>query len=782
MAIIYSYPGASNLLATDTLIGTTTAIVNGTAKNLTRSFSIDDIFNYVVSNVTIAGTIPSLQQVTSVAANTNLAITTTGFIKTGGTSSQFLMANGSVKFIVKSNESLLSVNRTGDVLSGILDQYTGQEMTLSKVLGTPTVDNVIYFQVGGEYFKRNVTGINPAWFGAKGDGVTNDTAAVQSFFDYIQSENVGIAYCNGRFLISSGIIMGRTAEMLTKHIIGSPIFTTSTVIETMLTVRSCPGLVWDGKISVTGIGATSYASRTCRVGVTLAGQGVAPSSRMRFGGFVINSFQQVGLNVQNLSTLTDLGNIKVTDCGSGASGFSLLSNWSNKVNTGLSGSSAQRSKIDVTVLPPDNFTGGRNPNCFVVINDETYYVYDIDRAASTLTVFPFIDNTIASGSLRYLFGGGVFTFGGDAGILGATQIDAMRCSFGLLTTALYGPIVSRMVTQFCGVGLGFGSAPEAASVTFQVNGLYCEGNDYDILRATRATVGGIINSSYALNLKKIRYTGDARVTDTNQYLNAFNNMRSITVYQDGIGNRCLQNRRNGSVSGSFIILDLTTSPLHNQFKKNSQEIRLAKLAFQNNDAFGYCADTITFVGSGNNYAPTGTFTFVAPGPVTTNGSGIIGSVNLEVGDDGGISLGQTVTGTGIAVGATVAGFSGNGVILSAPLTATIVNSAITFTDTTPATVNGSSTVNFSGFNGPAVFNVHYDFALNTFIVGTTSVGSFPSTTASLIANKANVINTQNKYLGRGVFDTTNNRLMIASGSTDVSPWYVADGSASVTPA
>jgi hypothetical protein len=58
-----------------------------------------------------------------------------------------------------------------------------------------------------------------------------------------------------------------------------------------------------------------------------------------------------------------------------------------------------------------------------------------------------------------------------------------------------------------------------------------------------------------------------------------------------------------------------------------------------------------------------------------------------------------------------------------------------------------------------------------------------SNTASAtdIAAVANAINTRGKYAGRSVYDTTNNRLMIASGSTAVSAWYVADGSASVTP-
>ena len=56
-----------------------------------------------------------------------------------------------------------------------------------------------------------------------------------------------------------------------------------------------------------------------------------------------------------------------------------------------------------------------------------------------------------------------------------------------------------------------------------------------------------------------------------------------------------------------------------------------------------------------------------------------------------------------------------------------------------------------------------------------------SAAASDIAAVGNAINTTNKKIGKIVYDTTNNRIMIASGTAAASPWYIADGSASVTP-
>jgi len=57
-----------------------------------------------------------------------------------------------------------------------------------------------------------------------------------------------------------------------------------------------------------------------------------------------------------------------------------------------------------------------------------------------------------------------------------------------------------------------------------------------------------------------------------------------------------------------------------------------------------------------------------------------------------------------------------------------------------------------------------------------------SIAAASIAAIGNAINTANKVTGKVVFDTTNNRLMVSSGSAAASPWYIADGSGSVVPA
>lgn len=96
---------------------------------------------------------------------------------------------------IKSSEPLSLAQRKVDVLYGIIDQYTGEEITLSKATGTPTVDGIIYFQLGAEYFKRDFNdGVKATWFGLKADGLTassaSNTTALQNAINFCANFNV----------------------------------------------------------------------------------------------------------------------------------------------------------------------------------------------------------------------------------------------------------------------------------------------------------------------------------------------------------------------------------------------------------------------------------------------------------------------------------------------------------------------------------------------------------------------------------------------------------------
>lgn len=85
----------------------------------------------------------------------------------------------------------------------------------------------------------------------------------------------------------------------------------------------------------------------------------------------------------------------------------------------------------------------------------------------------------------------------------------------------------------------------------------------------------------------------------------------------------------------------------------------------------------------------------------------------------------------------------------------------------------------------------YNVTLSGATLGGTLTGNVDATTgyiqlrtntAAEIGAIGNAVNTTGKAAGTIVFDTTNNRLMIATGANANSTWVRADGSNAVTPA
>lgn len=86
-----------------------------------------------------------------------------------------------------------TVYRTNNVLSNLLDDFTGEEIQFKKVSSTSgiTPDGIIYRELttqefGTEVFKRIFAGgISVLWFGAVGDNNTDDTNAIQLAADTV---------------------------------------------------------------------------------------------------------------------------------------------------------------------------------------------------------------------------------------------------------------------------------------------------------------------------------------------------------------------------------------------------------------------------------------------------------------------------------------------------------------------------------------------------------------------------------------------------------------------
>lgn len=97
------------------------------------------------------------------------------------------------------------------------DPFSGEKVSFTKVSGIRDIDcdDVIYRKIGNEYFKRDFDGdINVQWFGAKGDGITDDTDAFNKAFASLEKKTIYVPSTKNGYLIKSTITIPNNKNLL----------------------------------------------------------------------------------------------------------------------------------------------------------------------------------------------------------------------------------------------------------------------------------------------------------------------------------------------------------------------------------------------------------------------------------------------------------------------------------------------------------------------------------------------------------------------------------------
>lgn len=475
----------------------------------------------------------------------------------------------------------------------------------------------------------------PYHFGATGVG--DDASALNSFFSHITARYYDEANAGGTFSIDSGITFGSAGvSPLTSKITGNLSLTATSQIDDMLLLTDCGAVIWDS-LTLRGQGGTSFASRTCHTGIRMD-----DCRRQIFRRLVISNFLFAGMSAdQNNNSLSQFGDVKVTDCGSGAVNYSLTGNWSAPVNSGSSGSTAQRTVISVDELPPTFVQDGRygavgDSPCYVRLDGDLHYIYSVDAGAGELSVFPWVKSTATPGSFEYVFGGGVYQRGSDCNVNSFSSIDAIRCGTALAAASLYGPNASRIVTQFCGIGISVGRTPAGAALGGSYTSIYFENNQEDIVIVMRTGTNAYnyFEAEYALDMSLVQCLGAPRLTG-DLLSTSFETLKRHSIRRKG-DIFLYEKKSRSSTSSSY-----TEAPNRRDQKtvlyRNANIINLGELDVDLNRLTGVDSSHLTLIGSGTNNAPSGTQTFNAPAGWTINGgagpvvfSGLTNALNVVI--------------------------------------------------------------------------------------------------------------------------------------------------------
>ena len=160
MAIIYSYPSETNPQPTDLLIGTSTVVTNGVKENVTRSYSLQTLTDYIISlggtgvtSITFSapltgGTITKTGTVSIPAANN----TTDGYL----TSADWTTFNSKLGGATGVQDAITMWTSTSSIGSSSLSQPSGGTTITSAKTFAPSADATYDLGVTGTARWRNL--------------------------------------------------------------------------------------------------------------------------------------------------------------------------------------------------------------------------------------------------------------------------------------------------------------------------------------------------------------------------------------------------------------------------------------------------------------------------------------------------------------------------------------------------------------------------------------------------------------------------------------------------
>lgn len=527
--------------------------------------------------------------------------TINGYFSRNGSPAKIFCGVSSCSITVKDKNNILQWFDSN--YTGVLSQEIQDELERGLVKINTQFVSVWDFFTKAEQQAYNLAIIN-------GTTTTYDSyRPIQEFFDYIRLNNVGTAYCNGVFRVSQSVKCGLAGATLTKSVTGDLTLYALNAIDTLFDAQVGSDFVWTGSVKVYGTGSGEYSTRTCRAGIRLG----ANADRSTWGLLRSQYFYELGVQFYNKTTLALVGRIRCFDCGSGydnssSINYSLRSSYTHNSNTGSSSSAAQRSILNVAVLPPADL----DTNSYVVINNRAYWISAVDRTASTITVFPWVDSNYLSGDLRYIFGAGVDVFGGDASLLNIAAIDTMRCGVSYSSRTLYPATIGILTTQANGVGLSVGSRADSASIGGCISQLYTELNNFDIFPLSRAAQNFEILNTTALNYSKINYFAPRSTANVESY--AFYGLSGFII--GGVNGLQMVSKTPRGVN-TATTLNLTSPNLKHIHRKATSVFNLYYDQALN-DAYGYDATELTVIGTAANNLPT-SVTFNPDSGRTVNG-------------------------------------------------------------------------------------------------------------------------------------------------------------------
>lgn len=680
-------------------------------------------------------------------------------------------------------------------------------------------------------------------FGAKGDGVTNDTSA------FIAAASSAAALKQMLFIPGGTYVVTNWTPLASLYIYGAG--AASTILRRLANastndavINLTQGSVTLENLSVDGNKANNTLASHC-IAITSNGnytlRGLNVRNAKSVGGF------GVGISVSSTNDQTSLTQTLIEDCvltGNDDAGISVDECWNIRIegcraaSNGASGISlanfdtpiepaSQRNIVIVNnfcvnntsagiqvagttvtnIVPP---VGQQQPYNIIVQGNDCRDNGGYGLACQGTNINCTTNQAFSNGSNDPTAAGILFNcyqsicsgnicvsnvfFGIDAGGSYESSICDNTCAFNGNTTSTptgIGINVGGCESVSCDDNTLINNGGQGAATGIQI---YCVSYEFGGGGGTPYRTQGVSISNNMISMAantqvgiEVRQGGDGLAVQGNLIRGSTSN-NAIQLATDSVN--CANNVFVPDIGGTVIAstatlvvpdwsetITVTGTANITNIRTYSQDAYHEKVAWVKvtNGGSGYTsAPTVSFSGGGGSNAAANAYVGsngTVTGVLLTNyGSGYTSAPTVSFSGGGGSSAAATAqVGVPNRIGKKITLVLGG-----ASSIANANNIFLSGSKTFFASSSGADTLSLIGMYGTNWQEIGRQSTISEAYANTAS--------AADIAAIGNVINTRGKYAGRAVYDTTNNRLMVASGSNTNSAWYVSDGSASVTPA
>lgn len=473
-------------------------------------------------------------------------------------------------------------------------------------------------------------------FAATGDGVADDTAKLQAFWNYVETNKVADHDGSGTFGISSTLTIGPASAPSVVTPLALRGTANLNLLAPMNEAVRLKNLRYrnatDLNLLATGAGATAFSGRTSLIAFYFENCG-----RQSFGKFNANNFALANCWWGTINNnLASIESIVGNNIGSGRAGGSLTGNWSAAVNSGSTGSTGQLTTVHLDTLPSAAILGymsiGAEP-LHIRLNGvpgALYYIVSLNTGTGQATVYPWIDPALGtSGTFEWCFGGNHCTRTTDSNLIHVGMLDSQNCGRAVSDASLYGSRIENMQSSVCGTEICLGKAPGSAFFGTKINDRYSEGGGslaheqvVSISRFGNTVYDLLLGESGSTDLSRCWALGDPRLTSGVIQGGEFGiaGQGALSMTYKGVLLQYHKGNLNRPASSTINLFGQSREPRIIEHFNNAPTFQLNVVgAGEMNRLFGYTGGFVLVHGTGANGAPTGTVTFNPPAGGTING-------------------------------------------------------------------------------------------------------------------------------------------------------------------